>query len=48
MEAYLRANSTPEKLLERINISEKQIQCGEVMTAEEADEAIRRDLPWLR
>lgn len=34
--------------MERIAVSEQQIQRGEVMTAEEADEAVRRALPWLR
>ena len=48
MEAYLRENCTPEKLQERIDTSVRQIQSGEMMTADEADEAIRRDLPWLR
>ena len=48
MEAFMRENSTRERLMERIAISEQQIQRGEVMTAEEADEAVRRALPWLR
>lgn len=48
MEAFMRENSTRERLMERIAVSEQQIQRGEVMTAEEADEAVRRALPWLR
>lgn len=48
MEAFMRENSTMERLMERIAVSEQQIQRGEVMTAEEADEAVRRALPWLR
>lgn len=48
MEAFMRENSTMERLLERIAVSEQQIQRGEVMTAEEADEAVGRALPWLR
>lgn len=48
MEAFMRENSTKERLMERIAVSERQIQRGEVMTAEEADEAVRRVLPWLR
>ena len=48
MEAFMRENSTKERLMERIAVSERQIQRGEVMTAEEADEAVRRALPWLR
>ncbi len=48
MEAFMRENSTRERLMERIAISEQQIRRGEYMTAEEADEAVRRALPWLR
>ena len=48
MEAFMRENSTRERLMERIAISEQQIREGKVMTAEEADEAVRRALPWLR
>ena len=48
MEAFMRENNTMERRLERIAISEQQIREGKVMTAEEADEAVRRALPWLR
>lgn len=48
MEAFMRENSTRERLMERIAISEQQIRRGEYMTADEADEAVRRALPWLR
>ena len=48
MEAFMRENSTRERLMERIAISEQQILRGEYMTADEADEAVRRALPWLR
>ena len=48
MEAFIRENSTRERLMERIAISEQQIRRGEYMTADEADEAVRRALPWLR
>ena len=48
MEAFMREHSTRERLMERIAISEQQIRRGEYMTAEEADEAVRRALPWLR
>ena len=48
IEAFMRENSTRERLMERIAVSEQQIQRGEYMTAEEADEAVRRALPWLR
>ena len=48
MEAFMREENTMERRLERINWSLEQIRRGEYMTAEEADEAIRRDLPWLR
>lgn len=48
MEAFMRENSTRERLMERIAISEQQIRRGEYMTAEETDEAVRRALPWLR
>lgn len=47
MEAFMRENSTRERLMERIAISEQQILRGEYMTADEADEAVRRALPWL-
>ena len=47
-EALMRENSTRERLMERSAISEQQIRRGEYMTAEEADEAVRRALPWLR
>ena len=47
MEAFMRENSTRERLMERIAISEQQIRRGEYMTADEADEAVRRALPWL-
>ena len=46
--AFMRENSTRERLMERIAISEQQIRRGEYMTADEADEAVRRALPWLR
>ena len=48
MEAFMRENSTRERLMERIAISEQQILRGEYMTADEADEVVRRALPWLR
>ena len=48
IEAFMRENSTRERLMERIAISEQQILRGEYMTADEADEAVRRALPWLR
>lgn len=48
MEAFMRENNTMERRLERIDRSLEQIRRGEVMTAEEADEAVRRALPWLR
>ena len=48
MEAFMREENTMERRLERIERSLEQIRRGEYMTAEEADEAIRRDLPWLR
>ena len=48
MEAFMRENSKIERLMERIAISEQQIRRGEYMTADEADEAVRRALPWLR
>lgn len=48
MEAFMRENNTMERRLERIDRSLEQVRRGEVMTAEEADEAVRRALPWLR
>ncbi len=48
MEAFMRENNTMERRLERIDRSLEQIRRGELMTAEEADEAVRRALPWLR
>lgn len=48
MEAFMRENNTMERRLERIDRSLEQVRRGEVMTAQEADEAVRRALPWLR
>ena len=48
MEAFIREENTMERRLERIDWSLEQIRRGEYMTAEEADEAVRRALPWLR
>ena len=48
MEAFMRENNTMERRLERIDRSLEQVRRGEVMTAEEADEAVSRALPWLR
>ena len=48
MEAFMREENTMERRLERIDWSLEQIRRGEYMTAEEADEAVRRALPWLR
>ena len=48
MEAFMREENTMEHRLERIDWSLEQIRRGEYMTAEEADEAVRRALPWLR
>lgn len=48
MEAFMRKENTMERRLERIDWSLEQIRRGEYMTAEEADEAVRRALPWLR
>lgn len=48
MEAFMRENNTMERRLERIDRSLEQIRRGELMTAEEADEAVKRALPWLR
>ena len=48
MEAFMKEENTMEHRLERIDWSLEQIRRGEYMTAEEADEAVRRALPWLR
>ena len=48
MEAFMREENTMERRLERIDWSLEQIRRGEFMRAEEADEAVRRALPWLR
>ena len=48
IEAFMRKENTMERRLERIDWSLEQIRRGEYMTAEEADEAVRRALPWLR
>ena len=48
MEAFMRKENTMERRLERIDWSLEQIRRGEYMTADEADEAVRRALPWLR
>ena len=48
MEAFMRENSTRERLMERIAVSERQLQSGVVLPAVEADAAVRRALPWLR
>ena len=48
MEAFMREENTMEHRLERIDWSLEQIRRGEYMTADEADEAVRRALPWLR
>ena len=48
MEAFMREENTMERRLERIDWSLEQIRRGECLTAEEADEAVRRALPWLR
>ena len=48
MRSWMREENTMERRLERIDWSLEQIRRGEYMTAEEADEAVRRALPWLR
>lgn len=39
---------TVEELYARVNESMAEIEAGEVLTSEEANAEVRRELPWLR